>query len=244
MLIMKVRYLFAMLLLLCLTSGAAIAKDEVLKQRMIDLERVYIPALFLTSQDVPPAVPALSLYVASWDSFRDDYRTYRSSWRNWIAYFDHVQDLIDEAVELVAEDDQLEAHEVLELIRTTLQEFRGRNGFPKFVTDELTEFHTIMGEIIAVSQSDFDDDTINILYDLYDEGSHAWFKVEKNTVDADAWGLSQVELNNYNNLVIVERNALDAFAAALSGGDIATISSAASGLKLPQAMAYLLLGDL
>lgn len=245
MIIMKIRYALVQLLILCTVSGAAIAKDEVLLQRMIDLEHVYIPALFLTSQEVPPAVPAMYASATAWESFSDDYRTYRSSYRNWESYFDRVQRHVDEAVYLVDDNQLLAAHEEeLEMVRTTMREFRRLNGFPKFITDELTAFHTIMGEIIAISKGDFDDDTIAALYDLLDDGSHAWFKVENNTVDPLAWGLTQGEMVTYSGLIQSERNALDAFELALAGGDVPTIRIAALGLKPPQAKAYLLLGGL
>lgn len=242
---MKIRNALVLLLFMFMASGVAIAKDDVLVQRMIDLERVYIPVLFLTSQEVPPAVPAMHKYAAAWEGFSDEYRTCRSSQRNWISYFDRVQDHVDEAVFLVDDGQLLAAHEEeLELVRTTMWEFRSRNGFPKFVTDELTAFHTIMGEIITISKAEFDDDTIAILHDLYNDASHAWFKVEKNTVDPVAWGLSQGELLAYSGFVQSERIALDAFELALAGGDVPTIRIVALGLKPPQAKAYLLLGDL
>lgn len=250
--IIKIRSLLSILLLMFIVNGAAMAKDDVLEQDMVDLEGEYIPALFLTSQvpvntQVTPemAIQAMSVYVDSWESFRDYYITYRSSWRNWISYFSQVQLLVNEAVEEVDNNHFLEAHEVLELVRTTMREFRGRNGFPKFITDELTAFHTIMGDIIAISNSTFDDDTIAILSDLYNKGSHAWFKVEKNTVDQYAWGLSDAEMMAYNEFIIAERAALDQFETALSGfdGNPTAIIAAASGLKPAQAKAYLLLGN-
>ena len=241
---MKIRTIFAILLLLGLVSGTAMAKDDVLVQDMIDLERVYIPALFLTSQNAPTAVPAFNSYESSWNNFRDEYGTYRSSERNWIDYFDTVQDLVDYAGELVVGGHLLEAHEVLELVRTTMRELRMRNGFPKFNTDELTAFHSIMGEIIAISIEDFDGNTIDTLYELYRDASHAWFKVEKNSVDQDAWVLTDDEMLEYSAYVQAERTALDTFEMALIGGDVATIRLAAMGLKPAQAKAYLLLGDL
>ena len=241
---MKIRTIFAILLLLGVVSGTAMAKDDVLVQDMIDLERVYIPALFLTSQNAPTAVPAFNSYVSSWNNFRDEYGTYRSSQRNWISYFTSVQNLVDYAGDLVDEGHLLEAHEVLELVRTTMRELRKRNGFPKFNTDELTAFHSIMGEIIAISMEEFDGNTIDTLYELYRDASHAWFKVEKNSVDQDAWGLTDDEMLEYSAYVQAERTALDTFEMALIDGDVPTIRIAALGLKPAQAKAYLLLGDL
>jgi len=193
--------------------------------------------------------------VDSWESFRDEYETYRSSQRNWISYFHNIQVLVNDATTLVDEADiqtdedakkalLQEAHEVLELVRTTMRELRKRNGFPKFNTDELTAFHSIMGEIIAILTEGFDDNTIETLYDLYRDASHAWFKVEKNSLDQDAWGLSDDEMQDYSEYVLLERKALDKFETALVAGDEVAIAMAALGLKPNQAQAYLLLGDL
>lgn len=240
-----------------LVSGVTIAKDNQLLQDMIDLEQAYIPALFLTSQvetnpnNIPnvaqKAEGAMGKYVKAWEGFSDKYNDYRPTWRNWISYLFHVQDLVDAAETLVGEGEFLQAHEEeLELVRTTMREFRGRNGFPKFITDELTAFHSIMGDIIAVSKTDnFDDTTIAILDELYSEASHAWFKVEKNTVDQYAWDLDDDKMNEYYQKIMAERAALDNLDSALSDGDdVSWIKEAALGLKPPQARAYLILGGM
>ena len=248
---MKVHNIIALFLLVFMTSTPAVAKNGQLEQDMIDLEQAYIPALFITGKPAGDPDEAtllamsrakLSVYKVAWATFSDEYETYRSSWRNWISYFFTVQELIDEADALLDEEQRLEAHEVLEEIRTLMAEFRGRNGFPKFIVDQFTDFHTLMGEIIAIASMEFDDNTIDILYELYREASHAWSKVEKNTVDPVAWGLTPEEEAFYYNNVLAERAALDNFALALSYGDPAGIKTAAMALKPPQAAAYLVLG--
>ena len=244
MILINIRKTLVLLMLMLMAISTAYAKDDVLVQRMIDLERVYIPALFLTSQDAPDAIPAMTTFVNAWDEFRDDYWTYRASKRNWISYIDQVNYHVDEAIELVDGGDLLEAHEVLELVRTTMRDLRRRNGFPKFVTDELTAFHSIMGTIIGVSLGDFDDSTVSTLSELYEDASKAWSKVEKNTLDQVAWGLSGAAMMSYNGLIGFERIMLDKLEMALAGGDIEAIRLAALGLKGPQAKAYLLLGGI
>ncbi|MEJ2310032.1 MAG: hypothetical protein P8Z31_00065 [Gammaproteobacteria bacterium] len=249
---MKTRNIIAFFLLVLLTSTPAVAKDSQLEQDMIDLEQTYIPALFITGKPATPdqdeatllaiSRAKLAVYKASWAAFSDEYETYRASWRNWISYFHRVQELIDEADALLEADERLETHEVLEEIRTLMAEFRGRNGFPKFVVDQFTDFHTLMGEIIAVASMEFDDNTIGILSELYREASHAWSKVEQNSVDAVAWDLTLTEEAFYYDNVAAERVALDNFELALAYGDPAAIKAAALALKPPQASAYLTLG--
>ena len=108
--------------------------------------------------------------------------------------------------------------------------------------DQFTKFHTIMGEIKAIS-IDFDDNTMSILSQLYKEGSLAWSKVEKNSVDPDAWNLTEDDMSFYNSMVSAERNALDILGWELFYGDEEAIVSAVDKLKGPQAQAYLTLGD-
>lgn len=249
---MKVQYLFSIFLFILMICSPAIAKDNQLKQEMIDLEQTYIPALFFTGKPADDVTPEaqllgiskakLSIYKVSWAAFSDKYKTYRSSWRNWISYFESVQGLIDEADGLLEDGNRLDSHEVLEEIRTTMADFRGRNGFPKFITDQFTDFHTIMGEIISIATKEFDENTIEILFELYKEASRAWSKVEKNVVNPDAWDLSPEDVGFYYNLIQAERVALDNFELALSYGDPAGITATAKGLKSPQAQAYLTLG--
>ena len=58
------------------------------------------------------------------------------------------------------------------------------------------------------------------------------------------WEFSDTDMAQYATFVAAERLALDAFEAALLGGDPAAITTAALGLKPYQAQAYLLFGDL
>lgn len=249
---MKVKNIFSIFLLIFMVNSTAIAKGAQLEQDMIDLEQTYIPALFFTGkpagdqteeQLLAISISKLSLYKATWTAFSSEYKTYRSSRRNWISYFDDVEGLIDDADELLGEGKRSEAHEVLEEIRTLIAEFRGRNGFPKFIVDQFTDFHTIMGEIIFVASGAFGDNTIEILFELYEEASHAWSKVEKNAVDPEAWGLTSADEGFYYSRIQVERLALDEFEWALSYADQPEIKAAAMALKPPQAAAYLTLGD-
>ena len=105
------------LVLLC--SGTAIAKDKDLLSAMVDLERAYIPALFLTGAENEALAPAaMDAYVATWLQFYADYGNYRPSYRNWKSYLDEINFHVEMASELVIEGALLEAHEEhMELIR-------------------------------------------------------------------------------------------------------------------------------
>lgn len=251
MLISKVRAVFAILSFMFIVSSVAVAKDKVLLERMIELEQAYIPAVFFTSD--PEKFPfekangSFKYYKKSWSDFSADYKYYRSSDRNWTSYFDKVDYYIAKAETFLSIADTLSAHKELEFVRTTMRELRRRNGFPKFATDELTAFHSIMGNIIGITTSlpeekYVDIDTIEILYDLYEDASHAWFKVEKNNIDFDVWGVYGGKVDMYNMQIDDERDMLNAFEEALHTEETDIISGAANNLKMPQAIAYLILG--
>ena len=233
----------ALLLALLFTANVS-AKDDTLETDMALLERAYIPALFLTSLNKPEAVGKMAIYVQVWSDFYSSYWDYRRSDRNWNSYLDLVQETVEEADELIAQGELLEAHEVLERIRVIMADFRGRNGFPKFTPDSLTDFHSIMGQIIAIASGEVGEVEIDQLWDLYKKASFAWSKVEKIPLDQALWEFSDLDMEQYATFVAAERLALDAFEAALLAEDPATMTTTALGLKPYQAQAYLLFGDL
>ncbi|MCB1877440.1 MAG: hypothetical protein KDH88_15820 [Chromatiales bacterium] len=231
------------LVLLC--SGTAIAKDKDLLSAMVDLERAYIPALFLTGAENEALAPAaMDAYVATWLQFYADYGNYRPSYRNWKSYLDEINFHVEMASELVIEGALLEAHEEhMELIRKIMRDFRGSNGFPKFITDRMTDFHSLMGQIIEIVKGTIGSAEIATLYDLYKDASKAWSKVEKNPVDQELWQLSDEKLMQLKMFIHAERMALDAFEAALATGNADVIRATGLAIKPPQVQAYLLFGN-
>lgn len=239
-----------------LVSGIAIAKNTDLQDDMVALERVYISALALTGAPEPKVEATkakMTVYEEAWVLFNGNYEFYRASCRNWGSYFNDVNNSVGEASELVHQYELLgEAHEVLEEIRTTMAEFRGRNGFPKFIADDFTAFHSIMGKIIGIAGKDFDENTLDILDELYIEAAHAWSKVEKNPVDLYEWDFkTEDEIATYDYFIALERDALDNFEYKLSVSEYPlsddeeqAVRSAAFGLKPNQAKAYLMLSTL
>lgn len=245
MLMIKTRSIFLSFCLMFLLSGIAIAKNNQLQDDMVALERVYISALALTSAKSPFADNAMVAYETEWAYFIGEYKYYQTGYRKWISYFNAVDGLISHARTLINEDELLEAHEVLEAIRTTMEDFRGQNGFPRFIADDFTAFHSIMGEIIGIAGKEFDDHTLDIFGELYIEASQAWVKVENNPVVLYEWYfMDENEVNTYNDFITFERDALDNFKDALSSGTEAAVKQAAFGLKPNQAKAYLMLSTL
>lgn len=230
---------------LLLFSSSLFAKDDNLLKDMAELEQSFIPILFYTGKPVPPKVPsAMASYNQAWDSFHATYRDYRASWWSWMQPLENVDSHVDMAADYVASGDYLMAHEeALESVRTTMRDFRRTNGFPKFTTDLLTDFHSIMGTMFGVVNSPgYNHQDISTLEILYKQASKAWSTVEKNPVDQTLWSLSDSKAMAYDMAVEAERLALDTLEAALASGDLATIKAAVFAIKPPQAKAYLILG--
>ena len=76
----------------------ASAKDEVLLQDMVQLEKSYIPPLFFTNQPdkLQAARKGLLLLRSSWNGFKASYYDYRPDYANWQAYFDDIEYAIQE----------------------------------------------------------------------------------------------------------------------------------------------------
>lgn len=230
---------------LLLLSGSLFAKDNVLLEDMVELEQAFIPALFYTGKPVPPKVPsAMAYYNQTWDSFHAAYQDYRASWWNWAQPLEKVDTQVDLATDYVQQGEYLMAHEeALEVVRTTMRDFRATNGFPKFATDLMTDFHSVMGAMFGIVNSpDYSHQNLSSLEILYKKASKAWTTVEKNPVDQVLWGLSDENVMAYDMAVVAERLALDTLESALASGDLATIKAAVFALKPPQVKTYLILG--
>ena len=228
-------------------SGGLFAKDNNLLKDMVELEQAFIPVLFYTGKPVPPKVPlAMANYDKTWDSFHDEYKDYRASWWNWSQPLENVNSHVDMAADYVGQgkDFYLITHEEeLEAVRTIIRDFRRKNGFPKFATDLLTDFHSVMGTMIGIVNSpDYSHQDISALEPLYKKASKAWSTVEKNPVDQTLWGMSDDKVMAYNMSVEAERLALDTLKKALASEDLSTIKAAVFSIKPPQVQSYLILG--
>ena len=241
---MKNKSIFLIILFLAIFSNITMAKDNELIAAMIDLERKFIPAVFLSSKtNLQKAEGSFINYKTEWENFEATYKDYRGSSKNWGNYFKDVTKHIAFIVTLYGDDNIPAAHLELEKIRTLMREFRRSNGFPKFATDEFTAFHSIMGEIIDLASTKINIDTIEALLELYKDASHAWSKVEKNNIDWYVWkDINPDLIALYPEYIKKEREALISFEQSLY--DSEDISDAAKGLKLPQACGYLVLGGI
>jgi hypothetical protein len=250
----SMRVLLAALCVIGLLAGTASAKDEVLLQDMINLEKAYIPPLFFTNQAdmLPAAKKGMMILRAEWNAFKLAYYDYKPNYNNWQMYLDTAEYAIQDAEAIVASVTPANpatlilAHEALEGVRMTMLELRTHNGFPKFITDAMTTYHGPMEYIvIALKTQPMSPALIEDVTATYKIAEKAWTKVEKCPVDPGMWGFSNEKMQLYYSLLVKERAALDNFAAALESGDPAAIKMTGTlAIKQPFVDAYILFGDL
>ena len=238
--------------LVCIFAGVllaspAMAKDLILEQDFVTLEKIYIPTLFFTSgMKLPVAVPAMADYQAEWNSFKDKYYFYRSDAVNWQNYFDQIDWAINSAADIVSAAKQnsdpnalLLARDELNKVRMVMLELRPKNGFPKFITDKFTAFHGPMEHIVlAVKGKKAEDLTDEMITELVADltaalpvAEKAWDNIEKCPIDPELWGLNGLQMADYYTHVAIERQALKNFSAALDSGDTALILQTGFAIK-------------
>lgn len=238
---------------LALAGASAQAKDDALVADMVALEKAYINPLFFTNNMNPPkAASSMVAFVAEWKAFAARYREYRPSEKNWIAHFGVVdgaiaqaQPIIDSAMKAFKAGDKacvllacpalVPAHDALEAIRYELRDLRIHNGFPKFVTDELTAFHDPMEAIVLTFKGRSLDqvraEELTAVADWLHEAIFLWARVQKNPIDAAFWGFTAAQQQAVLDRVALEDATIEALAALWDAGDLAGFAARSMSLK-------------
>lgn len=222
---------------LVLVAGNASAQDVQLEKSFASMDQKLIPPLFFTSANNPNASKkGMMLLNAEWKSFTETYYFYKPDYANWQSYMDQIDFAIQEANHIVDSGVNLiDAHEALEVVRIAMIDFRGKNGFPKFMTDKLTLYHEPM-EHIALSvkyetPETLTDETIANIEATLPAAYKAWSVVEKCPVDGEIWGFDGAQMAQLYNAIANETQALNALSAALESGVKADIIAKGMGIK-------------
>ncbi|MBE0598046.1 MAG: hypothetical protein IH614_12320 [Desulfuromonadales bacterium] len=229
-----------------LSVAGAAAKDEVLEKALAGLDRAYIPPLFYSStpNSYPASVPAMGGLNAYWGEFRANYYNYRPDYETWKTYFDQIETQIDMANAALAGNNFPAMQTALQGVRKVLVVFRPNNGFPKFITDKLTNFHGPMEDIArTVADSVLTEEEILKIANVLPAASLLWLDVEKCSVDPAIWGFSPEQMSVLYALIAQERSNLNALAAALESGDNIQIKAAAQKVKPAFANVYKAFGN-
>jgi hypothetical protein len=135
--------------MVCLVSLASVsgARADILSDSA-RFDRVYIPALALTSQgEADGSRSAMARLKPAWHVFAQAHERDQPGDLSWTRSFGQVAKQIEEADSLVAAGKLSEAHEALEQVRILLMELRHKHHIAYF-PDLLTAFHEPMEEIV------------------------------------------------------------------------------------------------
>lgn len=241
--------LCGLIMALCAT-GVASAKDEVLEKALAGLDQALIPALFVTSAGSQSLSEAsLTILNTRWATFRQNYDSYRPDYANWGSYIDGIETDLIEANSIVFSGAAplVDAHESLEGIRVILVDFRGKNGFPKFMTDKQTLYHEPM-EAIALTVKGktpltLSDEAVAFVATTLPEAQKAWNIVEQCPVDPEIWGFTPAQMVTLYNYIAAESQALVNLQTALDSGNKQAIIATGMGIKQGFVPVYTFFGD-
>ena len=236
-------------------ATTAFAKDEVLENAFVKVDKAYIPPLFFTSaMAMGSTVASMNAYKAAWAEFKTNYYDYKPDYANWQTYFDTVDaanlkaDGIIKAA-FAANNPQLlpPAHDALEVVRETMLELREHNGFSKFITDKQTLFHEPMEAIVlslkGLTPLQVTEELKAALRAELPLAMKTWSDIEKCPVDAEQWLLTAAQTTAYYGYLVAERTRLEAFQTALDADDNLLIIQTGMALKPVFVESYKIFGS-
>lgn len=228
-----------------------------LLRAMAELDRLYVPALWLTSApDRPGARRAVARLDSAWRAFRgarggDPLLEDRGE-------LDAAGWCIEAAANMAAEGVPLQGvHDVLEPVAGYMAELRARSGL-RYFPDLLVDYHGPMEEIaragVALREGSAGrpaepgaapkaaERPMEVIRAELPAARAAWRRVARARPDPAVHGLDDTGMAAVDSLVSAGTEVLDRLAGTLEGGDRASVARAAVGLRAPFARLYLLLG--
>jgi len=239
--------LSVLLFVLCAGLLMGFSKNE-LRQDMVKLDKAYIAALAVTSQDkAAESRKAMEILTGSWKGFKDRYYDANPGDTQWRKDFDAADHMIAEAGRIVASDRKVtDAHEALEDMRMVMMKLRARNDIDYFV-DRLTAFHEPMEAIVLAAKDKtpetFTDADIQRIRKTLPEAEKLWTRVTTGNLDGATYQLEASQLERARKLIQTEQQALAALKTALAAGDKPSIIKAAVGIKPNFAALFMIFGD-
>lgn len=229
-------------------TSAAPAPATYLLADMVTLDRAYIAALALTSQEkLEPSQKSMAILVPTWQAFRVKYIAANPADPQWRPDFDTVGGMIERADGIVRTgSDLVAAHDELEGVRITLMGLRERNGIEYYV-DHLTRFHEPM-EAIVLAGKGKTTETLSSA-DLEAIRSHLpvareiWSGVTTAHFDPALFGFTAEKQAAMQKQIAAETDALTQLQAALDAGDTAAVAQRAVALKPSFSVLFMLFGD-
>lgn len=215
---------------------------------MVTLDRAYIAALALTSQERrEPSLRAMAVLVPTWKAFQAKYAAANPADPQWRPDFDLVDGMIGRADGLVLTGASLvEAHDELEGVRVTLMHLRSRNGIAYYV-DGLTAFHEPMEAIMLAAKGKTPETLTaadrDLIKERLPEALALWSEVAAAPFDAGLYGFGEAKQGVLRRQVAAEADALAQLQAAVDSGDTGAVIQRAPALKGVFAPLFMLFGD-
>lgn len=219
-----------------------------LEKDMAALDKVYIPALALTSQGNKAAAErAMRLMLAEWAVFKknhlSDFNKNKAD-KNDLAIIDQM---ISDAERMVSLNGKLnEAHETLEGVRNTFLQIRKRNHIDYYI-DYTTRFHEPMEAIVLAAKGKtaetLTDAMLSKIKVDFATAEQEWRNLQKASFDPVLFSFSAEKDAQRRNYIKAQAEALGKLKQALESGDKRAIIKAAMAIKPNFVSLFLMFGD-
>jgi len=225
------------LLVLTLLPFAASAAG--LKEDMVALDRVFVPAYGVINRT--PAEPenakrAMDALNAQWASFRQKYTPAQGGDPQWPSDMEKIDRMMVAASRIVdSGQDLAKARDELKGVRMTFLDMRQRLNMP-YLLDDVVRFHDPMEAIHLTARGktgeQLSDAEVARITALFSEAEQRWAKVQSAAIDS-AFAPTAERREALNKLMASETRAVGELKQALSSGDREAIAKSAQGLRGP-----------
>jgi hypothetical protein len=239
--------LFWAILLFFSAALTALAAGQ-LEKDMAAFDRVYIPALALTSQDNKAAAKkAIALTKAGWGVFKKKHAGAFKKSKPDKRDLAIIDQMITDAERTVRSNGKLaEAHEILEGVRDTFLAIRKRNSIDYYL-DYTTRFHEPMETIVLTAMGKtadtLTDAMLRKIKSNFSIAEPAWKKLQSAAFDPVLFSFDAKKDAQRLDYIKAEAEAMGRLKIALDSGDKGAIIKAAPGIKSNFMQLLLMFGD-
>lgn len=245
---MRKYFLLVLVIGLFLSASMSVLAAGQLEEEMVAFDKVYIPALALTSQNNRAAAEkAMKLTVDQWVEFKGKSAAVLSRNKANNADLAIIDQLITDAERSMRVNGKTdEAHEILEGVLNTLLKIRERNSIDYYI-DYTTKFHEPMEAIVLTAKGKTPEtltDTMLLkIRDSFMIAQQDWLNLQNASFDPALFSFDAKKDARRQAYIKAETEAMSRLKNALESGDKGSIITAAMGIKSNFVNLFLLFGD-
>lgn len=245
---MKKYFLLVLGTVLFLSAAASLPAAGLLEKDMAAFDKVYIPALALTSQgNRAIAKKAVDLTQAEWKIFKKKHAPAFNKSKADKADLAKIDQMISDAERTVRLNGKLDdAHEILEGVRNTFLLIRQRNSIDYYI-DYTTRFHEPMEAILLTAKGKTPETLTEAMLlkikDNFKMARQDWENLQKASFDPALFSFSAEKDAQRQGYIKAETEAMSKLEKALEGGDKGEIIKASMGIKSNFVSLFLMFGD-